>query len=492
MQTKNRLLINLLVLFFFGLVTFKVSAQTRIAKIDSLVGHCQANNLFNGNILVAENGEILYHKSLGSADFENNLPLTYNTAFCVGSITKQFTAMGIMILQAEGKLSYVDKLGQLFPEFPIYLHQISIKNLMQHTSGLKRTHFEDHNRLKNQEVYDNLMQSGADSLLFETGSDLSYSNTGFIILAMLIEKLSGVSYEQFLTDNIFIPLGMTHSFVFSEDDRGRKDIAIGYDGFGKKADYGVLTYGSAGIYSTTEDLFRWNQFQTTDRIIPFQAKNEAFEPAVSNSGELLDFSIRENTWSYGFGQHIYRDKLNGVVGHAGAYGGFYNIVIKDLINNRDIVVLTNNGRLLDIFSFGVAIQNILRELPFELPKIPIDMAIREKSYDNVKNGIEYYRQLKKDHPDKYTFNNQWQLNRLGYSFMADNRLDDAIKIFKLLISEFPEEVNPYDSLGEAYFNNEQYELSLKYYEKALKIDPNYDDAAHAQRIIEEIRNIKGK
>lgn len=492
MDTEKTFRIYLLVIAFIALTNYTGIAQDRIAEIDNLVTYTQENDMFNGSILVAEDGQILYHKSLGIADFENNSPLTENTLFCLGSITKQFTAMGIMKLQQEGKLNYSDKLWQYFPEFPKYLHQISIKNLMQHTSGLKRTHFEGHDQLKNQEVYDNLMQLGSDKLLFEPGTDLSYSNTGFIILAILIEKVSGNTYKQFLTDNIFTPLGMTHSFVFTEDDRGRKDIAVGYDGFGNKADYTVLTYGSAGIYSTTEDLYRWNQAQTTNKIIPFQSKNKAFEPAISNSGELLDFKIRDNTWSYGFGQSIYRGHLNGVIGHAGAYGGFYNIMIKDLINNRDIIVLTNNGRLLDIFAFGTAIQNILREQPYELPKISIDLAIRKKSYDNIDNGIEYYYRLKKESPDKYKFNNQWELNRLGYAFMADNRMNDAIKIFKLLISEFPESVNPHDSLGEAYFNNEQYELSLKSYQKALNMDPNYDDAPHAKRMIDKIKNIVRK
>ena len=363
---------------------------------------------------------------------------------------------------------------------------------MQHTSGLKRTHFEDHDKLDNTEVYENVIQSGSDKLLFESGSDLRYSNTTFIILAMLIEKISGTTYEQFLTDKVFKPLGMTNTFVFTEDDRGRNDIAIGYDGFGNKADYIVLTYGSAGIYSTTEDLFRWSQPLLTDLIIPFQNKNKAFQSAISNSGELLDLKIRDHTWGYGFGHFIYRGRLNGVIGHAGAYGGFYNMFTKDLVNNRDVILLTNNGRLLDIYAFGEAIQNILREQPYELPKIPIDLAIREKTYENAEAGIAYYNQLKLAHPDEYTFNNQWQLNRLGYSLMYDNRFDDAIKIFKLLISEFPDEVNPQDSLGEAYFNNKEYELSLKQYQKALKMDPYYDDATNAKRMIEKIKDIIGE
>lgn len=479
----KKLILSLLVLFSTG----QLWAQNRIDELEKLVAYCQQNGMFNGTILVAENGQIIYHKSLGMADFATKKPLSIHTPFCVGSITKQFTAMGIMILSEQGKLTYSDTIGKLFPQLPPYLHGITVKNLLQHTSGLKRTHYQEHDGLVNEEIFQNLLKSGGDKLLFEPGTDLSYSNTAYILLALILEKVSGKTYEAFLQETIWQPLGMTKTFAMSQEDQGRTDIAIGYDGFGHKADFTVRTYGTNGVYSTTEDLFKWSQAMSTDKLIPLSSKKEAYQPAVSSSGKVLDLQMRESLFSYGFGQFIYRDQFEGILGHSGAYGGFYNIHMRDMKHNRDVVVLTNNGRLLPIFDVGTSIQHILRGEAYTLPKVSIDLAIRKKHYTDIEKGIAYYHRLKKESPDKYTFGDQWELNRLGYALMLDKRLADAISIFKLLVTEFPHSPNPHDSLGEAYYTTGQYELSLTSYQQALTINEYYDDADHAKAMIKSIK-----
>lgn len=461
-------------LLLFCLSHLHLSAQNRVQKIDQLISFCADNGMFNGNILVAEQGKIIYHQSIGIADFKTQRPLSFNTSFCVGSISKQFTAFAIMLLKDQGKLDYTHTVGDIFPELPSYMHEISIKNLMQHTSGLKRTHYGEHDGLKNEEIYQNFLQSEGDTLLFQPGTDLRYSNSGYMLLAMIVERVSGQSYESFLHEHAWLPLGMTNTYVMSEDDIGRPDKAIGYDGFGNKADFNVLTYGSNGVYTTTEDLFRWNQSWASDILMNADKKSEAWTPAVDNHGNILTHSIRNHTWNYGFGQFIYRDSLQGLIGHVGGYGGFLNIVMHDLQNNRDVILLTNNGRLIPISDVGVAIQMILRGGAITYPKVSIDYELRKKHFSQVDEAIAYYHQLKQDFPNKYKFDNEWELNRFAYSLMVDKRLEDAIKVLKLLIAEFPDRPNPYDSLGEAYFQNGQYTLSIDSYEKALEIDPTYN------------------
>lgn len=153
-----------------------------------------------------ENGEIVSNKFIGLANFEKNVSLDPNTSFCLGSISRQFTAMGIMILKEQNKLNYSDNLGQIFPELPRYLHRITIKSLLQHTFGLKRTHYENNDGLMNDEIFQNLMDTQGDQLMFEPGTDLSYSNTAYILLATIIEKMSGKTYEEFLKEHVFQPL----------------------------------------------------------------------------------------------------------------------------------------------------------------------------------------------------------------------------------------------------------------------------------------------
>lgn len=458
-------------IWFFATGTF---AQDRIAKMDSLIGFCKENGMFNATILVAEKGKIIYHKSVGMADFEKERPLNPNTAFCLGSISKQFTAFGIMLLKEQGKLEYSDTVGKIFPELPTYMHNITLKNLMQHTSGLKRTHYGDDDGLRNEQIFQNLMNTQGDELLFEPGSDFSYSNSGYMLLAMIIEKVSGQSFEDFLIKEVWEPLGMTNTFVMSQEDYGQKNYAIGYDGFGNKSDFNVLTYGSNGIYSTAEDLFRWTQSLSTDLLIPLERKSELWKPAVSNDGNLLVDNSREHTWNYGFGMFVYKDELEGLIGHSGAFGGFLNLMTKDLINDREVILLNNNGRLLPIHEFGNAMQHILRGKPYAMPKVSIHFELRKNYYHDIEGAIAHYHELKEKYPTKYKFNNEWELNALGYALMADERLADAIKIFKLLISEFPSRPNPRDSLGEAYHLNGQYELSIQSYKKALEIDKDYN------------------
>lgn len=456
------------------LATQSSLAQDRISELDSLIAFCEENGMFNANILVAEKGRIIYNRSVGMANFEKEEGLNSNTAFCLGSISKQFTAFGIMLLKEKGKLEYSGRVGEIFPELPKYMHEITLKNLMQHTSGLKRTHYGDEDGLRNEQIFQNLINSEGDSLLFKPGEKFSYSNSGYMLLATILEKVSGKTFADFLQEEVWQPLGMTNTFVMSEGDYKKKERAIGYDGFGNKSDFNVLTYGSNGIYSSAEDLFRWLQSLSTDLLIPFEQKSEMWLPATSNTGETLVDNSREHTWNYGFGMFVYKDELNGLIGHSGAYGGFLNLINKDFTNEREVIILNNNGRLLPIHEFGNTIHNILRGQPYEMPKVSIDFELRKSFFGDIDKAIGHYHELKKTHPTKFKFNNEWELNAFGYALMAEKRYDDAIKIFKLLISEFPDRPNPRDSLGEAYYLNGQYALSIKSYERALELDNTYN------------------
>lgn len=462
--------------FFLILHTF---ANSKVDKIDELVTYCEENGLFNGTVLVAEQGKIIYSKLIGKADIDNDIPLTASTPFALASITKQFTAMGIMILAEKGKLNYSDTLGKLLPELPEYCHPVTIKNLLQHTSGLKR----DYPGNTNEEAFQKLLEEKEGKLSYKPGTKMRYCNTGYLLLAHIIEKISKKSYEDFMIEHIFGPLKMTNTFVFNDSLDCNRERAIGYDGLGKKSDYNTFTYGSTGIYSTAEDLFKWCQTFTTDQIIPFELKKEAYKPAISNSGKLLDNYSGENKRSFGFGLFTYTNKLDGIVGHGGVFYGFRNVMFKDLKNNREVIVLTNNGEHFPFFGFGNAINYILRNEPYQYPKIPIDLEIRMKHYKDIDNAIIQYAHLKKNNFDKYQFNEEEHLNRLGYALIADKRIDDAIKIFKLFVSEFPESANAHDSLGEAYYENKQYSLSLQNYEKALNINPDFFNAEGAKEMV---------
>lgn len=471
-------------------LSLQLISQNKVSEIEKLVTYCEQNDMFSGNILVAEKGEIIYHKSIGLSNVENDIPLNLNSSFCVGSIAKQFTAFAIMLLIEQGKLNYNDKVGDLFPELPSHMHPISLLNLMQHTSGLKMFHYGSPDGLTNEDIYNNLVNAKDDKLLFKSDTDFSYSNSGYMLLAMIVERASGKNFESFLTENVWHPLGMTNTYVMSKEDYNRQNKVTGYDGYGNIADFNVLTYGSNGIYSTTEDLFRWTQSFSTDKIMDFESKSKAWQPAISPNGELFQDGFKQHKWNYGLGYFIYNDELDGVVGHTGLYDGFFSFIMHDFKNNRDIVILTNNGTIIPLHDVHISLQNILNGRPFEFPPISIERFLWQNHYDNIDKAILHYHKLKAEDPKKYKFDWHRELNNLGYKLISDKRYCDAVKIMELFVEEFPNQSNSYDSLGEVYRLNGQYKKSTESYRKALNIDPNYSNAENAKMMIK--KNKKNK
>src|SRR4030095_16644653 len=173
---------------------------------------------FNGNILVAEKGKPIYQQSLGYADYNTRRMLNDSSVFELASVSKHFTAMGIMILKEKGSLNYEDNIKKYFPQLPY--ENITVRNLLTHTSGIPsyEDQFEknwDRKKIAfNKDIVDMLSQR-KDTLFFKPGTGWKYSNTGYALLASIIEKVSGVSYNDFMAKNIFQPLGITHTFLYN-------------------------------------------------------------------------------------------------------------------------------------------------------------------------------------------------------------------------------------------------------------------------------------
>ena len=193
------------------------NAQQKAASLDSLFTNLHREGKFYGNVLIAEKGVPVYEKSFGLADEQTKRPLDKETVFELASVSKQFTAMGIMMLQKAGKLNYDDSLGKYIPELPY--HHISIRNLLNHTSGLPdyMALFDlawDLKRIAtNKDMIEQLIQYKP-AILFEPGMKYEYSNTGYALLASVIEKVSGMPYGDYLQKNICKPLKMTRTRVY--------------------------------------------------------------------------------------------------------------------------------------------------------------------------------------------------------------------------------------------------------------------------------------
>ncbi len=324
------------------------------SQVDALFTEWNEGNTPGAALLVIRNGKVLLKKGYGLANIETKTPITPDTCFLLGSVTKQFTAMAVMLLAERGQLSYDDTLAKFFPQFPPYAQKITVRNLLNHTSGLPdyevlfveqglidkdwprsvktaRSRFEPTAR-------DALnLLARQPNLLFEPGTKFEYSNSGYVVLAQIIEKASGQSYAQFLMQNIFKPLGMKRSYVYDESRPNIPGRAASYtlkDATYREIDYTPLNaiYGEDNVYTTLNDLVKWEQALSSTKLLKMETLQEAF-----SSGVLTDGSRT----GYGYGWFVGETLGIKYVGHSGGWLGFANVIRRYPDYRFSIVLLTN-------------------------------------------------------------------------------------------------------------------------------------------------------
>jgi CubicO group peptidase (beta-lactamase class C family) len=358
---------------------------------------------FNGNVLYARNGNIVYQQSLGYADYNTKRMLNDSSVFELASLSKQFTAMGIMILKEKKQLSYEDKVIKYFPDFPY--DNITIRHLLTHTSGLPsyENQFEkywDHKKIAfNKDVMEMLKQR-KDTLLFKPGSKWMYSNTGYAVLAAIIDKVLGMSYNDFMVKYIFQPLGMTHTFVYNSRRSTGKipaNYALGYvysDSLKRYilpdslAKYDIVYYldgivGDGCVNSTTGDLLKWQQALYSGKLVSKVSIDEMLSPLVQESP-------RDSTTFYGFGVMVQIQSPGGkVISHTGGWPGYGTLLEHWVNKDETLIVLSNN----ESFSgqIRVGLESILADenliMPYEHKEVKIDTALLNKYTGKYSAGL---------------------------------------------------------------------------------------------------------
>ena len=321
---------------YFNLIAFLTlisCSQTKEQKVDQLFEAYRGENIPGAAVMIIDHGTPVLTKTYGMANLEEKIPVSSQTNFRLASLTKQFTAMCIMMLKERGKLDYSTTLTQIFPEFPSYGKTISILNILQHTSGLLA--YEDlvpdtsKIQVLDKDVLALMMQQ--DSTYFEPGSAYRYSNTGYAVLAEVVKKISGRSFARFLRQNIFEPLGMKNTVAYEKGISAVPNRAYGYDVQGDSVSSGdQSTYsavlGDGGIYSSLEDLFKWDQALYTDSLVTKESLRRAFTPYLER---------------YGFGWRIDTYKNHRRIHHTGSTSGFRNVIQRFPDDELTIIILTN-------------------------------------------------------------------------------------------------------------------------------------------------------
>jgi CubicO group peptidase (beta-lactamase class C family) len=315
--------------------------QRPASKIDALFRDYDGADVPGACVMVIRDGQVLFNKAYGMANLEEKRPATTGTNFRLASVTKQFTAMAVMILAERGKLSYEDPLPKFFPDFPAYGTSITVRQLLNHTSGL--IDYEGvippgtTRPLTDADVL-NLMKR-QDRTYFAPGSRFRYSNSGYAFLALIVEKVSGATFTEFLRENVLTPAGMMGSTFYGRDDRAAPNRAFGYtkrsDRF-EPTDQSLTSSvaGDGSLYASLDDLFKWDRALNGATLVRPDTLLKAFTPGVGRDAKDT---------GYGFGWFIGRYNGKKVYWHRGGTVGFTAAISRFPNQKLTIVVLTNRS-----------------------------------------------------------------------------------------------------------------------------------------------------
>jgi CubicO group peptidase (beta-lactamase class C family) len=436
--------------------------MNRGKAIGMIMEYSHEHGIFNGTILVSEKGRIIYKGAFGLANRETGEPLTTASSFYLASVSKQFTGMAIMLLKEQGKLTYEDKLTDYLPEFPDYADKITIRHLLNHTSGIP-DHFEmgiNKPDLTNADVLTAVL--ALEEPEFEAGDQFSYSNAGYVLLSLIVSRASGRPFHIFMKENIFDVLGMDGTLVYDETKPEVPNRALGYNALGQTDDYNILTTGPGGIYTGVEDLHRWDRALDENTLVSAETFREAL-----TSGRLNDGSQT----NYGFGWFIGLNKDGLFYDHSGSMAGFHTYFRKEPETQQTIILLTNQRDVLNRGPVLDAIDNVMHGRDYELPSIPLTTALRQLINELGPAGAAMrVRQLLETSAGKYKVD-EVDLNALGYDYLGREDIETALAVLHLNIDLFPNSWNAYDSYAEALLAREDTAASIDYYTRSLELNP---------------------
>jgi CubicO group peptidase (beta-lactamase class C family) len=325
-------------------VHYPKKATTKVrSKLDSLLKRIHKRHDFHGAVLVAKNKKIVYQNQIGTADFKKKTLLNKESVFQLASVSKQFTAAAIMLLQQRNQLKLTDTVNTYFPNFPY--KAVTIKTLLNHTGGLPKYFWIAEHKWQqtkapsNNEMMELLTTSNVQRF-FKPGRNFDYSNTGYFVLASIVEKISGTSFSYFLKQNIFEPLQMKNSYVYSFENDSIRDNQL--DGYRLHRGWRHVKIpstvndaivGDKNVYTTAEDLFKWTQGLNSGNLLTKESLALMFTKGETIYGRKVP---------YGFGFRIDTKDKNSIY-HYGKWNGFSTGLTTYLEDDLVIIVLEHTS-----------------------------------------------------------------------------------------------------------------------------------------------------
>lgn len=435
-------------------VTMALADSRQEKAIESLMQAAHSIGVFNGNVLVAQRGKIIYEQSFGYANATRSAPLTADSLFYLGSITKEFNGAGIMLLEQQRNLQLSDKVSRYLPGYPAWADKIEIGQLLNYTSGLPDLPGDT-----DAAIQESLLKLG--ELAFQPGTAYLYSYANVLLQKNIIEKVSGVSYAVFVNKRLFQPCRMIDvpargSIVAA---RMAEPFTNGFKAVPMNAPEG------AGNFLTARDLYKWSECLSGGKLIS------------GSSIERLGTAFASGESSLGSAQFD-GGKLR-IHQHQGS--GFNNeaLLFRTADDDIDIELLTNNQNF-KLYQIKDAILAILHGQSYVVPRKSIYLDIREGLAANFQVGIANYLRLRESGKEIYDFAAEpFDLINTGRYLMRRDKFDDAITIFELSTT-FPlssaDRSFAYSLIAEAWSKKGDTSMATLYYQKAIETDPQNKNA----------------
>ena len=450
--------------------------ETKAYKIHEFVNTCFEYGKFNGSVLVAEKGKVIYKNGFGQANMEWDIPNKENTKHRLASISKQFTSMLILQLVAENKLDLDVPITKYLPDYPKSKgDQITIHHLLTHTSGIPNyTSFSSYwDMMRKPHSTTEIVNLFADlALEFSPGEKFNYSNSAYVLLGVIIEKVTGKSYDQVLQDKIFSPLKMNDT-GYDKNKTVLKNRASGYNKVAntyENANYIDMStpYAAGALYSTVEDLYLWDQALYTDKLMPQKYMDLLFEKHIPAWGGQ----------HYGYGWEVGKISIGNTreqlatISHGGTINGF-NTRITRIPSDQSLIILLNNAGGAPLHDMTSAIIGMLHDKSYTLPKRSLAFSLLDKiDKDGITAALLSYKEIRES--DDYHLDEN-EMNLSGYQLLQSGKTKAAAAVFKLNIEAFPNSFNTYDSYGEALLVLEDTTLAIENYKKSVQLNPGNEN-----------------
>ncbi|QDK79403.1 serine hydrolase [Spirosoma sp. KCTC 42546] len=458
----------------FSLAFLPGQAQSKPERLDQLMKSYHQFNMFDGSVLVAENGKVIYKQAFGMANREWNIANTTDTKFMLGSVSKPLTAILVLIQVQKGLLDLDKTIADYIPEFSKNNgSRIKIKQLLNHTSGIPNYDIinDFFPRISRQyftrEEYIKLYKDS--SLVFTPGTNYYYSSWGYFTLGYIMERVTGKSYAQLMKDDIFDKIGMSHSGSYAHTQIVAQR-ASGYDyslgGF-TSADFRDQsnTMGTGDLYSTVDDLFNLHLAITNNSLLNKTLTDQMFTPGI-------------RPWRYGFGWFNQQFKYTATDSvftnyHLGMTEGFLSFLIRIPETNSLIIFLCNSTPT-HFFGITSNLMRILYDKPVAL-KQPVHKVLETLlATQHAQKAIDDYKRMKADTSRYYI---DWlAMDQLGNQLVTLKRYEDARLIFENNVTEFPGRDIALVSLAKTYEALHRKKDAIATYQKAIAVNPTNEEA----------------